>query len=125
MSEADGERREWRFYVEDMIRFCEQARDHASGLDREEFIAARMAYDATLRNLELVGEAATRVPASIREANPAIPWRKIIDLRNRLAHGYLKIDDRMLWSILRDDVPALLPALRRLLAAADEAPPGG
>ena len=119
MSEADGKRREWRFYVEDMIRFCEQAVDHTSGLDREEFIAARMADDATLRNLGLIGEAATHVPAAIREAHPAIPWRRIVDLRNRLAHGYLKIDDRLVWSILRDDVPALLPALRGLLAAAD------
>ena len=54
-------------------------------------------FDATLRNVELLGEAATHVPESVREMHPAIPWRQIIGTRNRVAHGYLGIDDDV-WS---------------------------
>ena len=64
-----------------------------------------------MRNLELLGEAATHIPEAIRLANPQIPWRLIIATRNRLIHGYLGIDNDTLWSIIRIDVPALLPQL--------------
>ena len=75
------------------------------------FVANELAYDATLRNLELIGEAATHIPAEIREANPEIPWRLIVATRNRLVHAYLGIDDDTIWSIIQDDIPDLLVAL--------------
>ena len=120
MSDADGRLREWRFYVRDMIGFCEKILGYTEGLDRNEFVAEGMVYDATLRNLELVGEAATHVPDAIREAHTEVPWRTVIGMRNRLAHGYLGINDDIVWSIVRDDVPELLPALRNLLTTTDK-----
>ena len=77
-------------------------------------MASGLTYDATLRNLELLGEAATHIPQDIRTAHPEIPWRMIIATRNRLIHGYLGIDDDTLWSIIQDDVPELLPLLQVL-----------
>lgn len=118
MSESDGEAREWRFYIEDMITFCEKVRDYTAGLDRDAFASGGMAYDATLRNLELIGEAATHIPEAIRNAHPEIPWRTVIATRNRLAHGYLGINQEIAWDIVSNDVPALLPMLRSLLDAA-------
>ena len=50
----------------------------------------------------------------MRAAHGDIPWRLIIATRNRLIHGYLGIDDDTVWSIIRDDIPALLTALRRI-----------
>jgi len=120
VSDASDRSREWRFYVQDMIGFCEKVRDYTGELDREGFVADGMVYDATLRNLELIGEAATHVPDAVREAHPEVPWRTVIGVRNRLAHGYLGINDDIVWSIVRDDIPALLPALRSLLAVTDE-----
>ena len=55
--------------------------------------------DATLRNLELIGEAATHVPHDVRQAHAQVPWRIIIATRNRLIHAYLGIDNDTLWSI--------------------------
>lgn len=112
MSEAPG--REWRFYVDDMAGFCERILEYTQGLDREAFTLDRLRYDATVRNLELVGEAATHIPESVRAAEPAIPWRKVIATRNRLVHAYLGIDDDILWSIVEDDVRGLLLQLRAL-----------
>lgn len=54
------------------------------------------------------------IPAEMRDAHPAIPWRQIIAIRNRLIHGYLGIDNDTLWSIVRDDIPALLLILQKL-----------
>jgi uncharacterized protein with HEPN domain len=106
--------REWRFYLDDMIDFSEKALAYSEGLDQESFVASGLNYDATVRNLELIGEAATHIPESVRKAHPQIPWRLIIATRNRLVHGYLGIDNDTLWSIIQTDVPELLPRLRQL-----------
>ena len=74
MSEAA--RREWRFYIEDMIGFCGKGQAYTGGLDQAGFAASGLNYDATLRNLELIGEAAMHVPEDIRNGNPQIPWRR-------------------------------------------------
>ncbi|MCG5496028.1 DUF86 domain-containing protein [Ectothiorhodospira variabilis] len=104
---SDARQREWRFYLDDMIDFAGKVFAYTDGLDQAGFVANALTYDATLRNLELIGEAATHIPDGVRVAHPEIPWRMIIATRNRLIHGYLGIDDDTLWSIIRDDLPDL------------------
>ena len=112
--------REWRFYVDDMIGFVEKVIAYTDGLDQNDFMESRLNYDATLRNIELIGEAATHIPEPIRNDYPGIPWRQLIATRNRLIHGYLGIDNDTLWSIIRDDIPGLLGELRNLKGKFDE-----
>ncbi len=116
MSEAASERapREWRFYLEDMIGFAGKVQVYTAGFDKAGFETSGLNYDATLRNLELIGEAATHIPAGVREAAPGVPWRLVIATRNRLIHGYLGIDGDTLWSIIQDDIPVLLLQLTAL-----------
>jgi len=57
MSEASP--REWHFYIDDMIHFAEKVAEYTSGLDQQSFVANGLVYDATVRNLELIGEAAS------------------------------------------------------------------
>jgi uncharacterized protein with HEPN domain len=106
--------REWRFYIEDMIGFCERVQSFTKGISREDFVTEPMCYDATVRNIELIGEAATHVPPSIRQAAENVPWRMVIATRNQLIHGYAGIDDDILWSIIETDIPALLQELQAL-----------
>lgn len=115
MSDAIHEGRGWRFYIQDMIEFSEKVLSYTDGMDQDAFIADRRTYDATLRNLKLIGEAATHIPDAVRQAHPNIQWRSIIGTRNHLAHGYLGIDDDTIWDIIQTDIPNLLPALRNLL----------
>lgn len=114
MSDASRPLREWRLYAVDMVEFCERVLSYTRGSDQQTFVADRRTYDATLRNLELIGEAGSHVPAKVREAYPAIPWREIIALRNRLIHAYLGIDNDVLWDIIKTDVPRLLAELQVL-----------
>lgn len=111
---SDFAQREWRFYLDDMIGFAEKVIAYTQGFDQERFVSSGLNYDATVRNLELIGEAATHIPEDVRQANPQIPWRLIIATRNRLIHGYLGIDNDTLWSIIRSDIAALLPLLTAL-----------
>ena len=106
--------REWWFYVSDMIGFCEKVLAFTHGLQQEQFVADAMRFDATVRNLELIGEAASHIPQKLRNAHPAVPWRMLIATRNQLIHGYLGLDNDILWSIVQTDVPVLLRQLQLL-----------
>ena len=115
MSEPGEVSRHWRLYLQDMIDFAERAVAYSEGYDQRDFTLDERTYDATLRNLVLVGEAATHVPSEVREANPQIEWRQVIATRNRLAHGYLGLDDDVIWDIIQTDLPDLLVKVKRLL----------
>jgi uncharacterized protein with HEPN domain len=106
--------RVWYFYVDDMMVCAEKVLAYCANLDQQAFVATPLVYDATLRNLEIIGEAATRIPDEVRQAHPQVPWRMLVATRNRLIHGYLGIDNDTLWSIVRDEVPKLLTQLREL-----------
>ena len=86
---SDAPVRKWRFYLEDMIGFAENVISYSNDLDQVSFVISGLNYDATVRNLELIGEAATHVPDEVRQQYPQIPWRMVIATRNRLIHGYL------------------------------------
>lgn len=107
--------REWRCFVKDMIGFCETVLSYTDGLDRKTFVANTPVYDASLRNIELIGEAATHVPDSIRVQYPEIPWRSIVGMRNQIIHVYLDVDDDIIWRTIQEDIPLLLPKLRGML----------
>lgn len=120
MSSQDREPRDWRDSVQDMIDFCHRVLDHTAGLDRQMVVSVQVVYDATLRNLTLIGEAAANVPEPVRAAYPEIPWRSIVGARNHMMHRYFVIDDGLFWEMVTVDVPTLLPQLHALLESAEE-----
>jgi uncharacterized protein with HEPN domain len=103
---------------------CARVAEYTAGLSREEFESRRIVYDATLRNLELLGEAARHVPEEARKLAPDIPWRRIVGVRNVLIHGYLGIDNDVVWDIVRNEVEKLVPALGKLEAASIQSDSG-
>ena len=119
MSSESREHRQWRLHVSDMVEFAEKVQSYTDGMSQHSFASDSRAYDATLRNLELIGEAATCIPAGVRKAHPEIPWRMIIGTRNRIIHGYLGIDTELIWDIIQNDIPVLLAALRSMTGTAN------
>jgi uncharacterized protein with HEPN domain len=78
-----------------------------------------------LRQLQIIGEAARRLPEEIRNLAPDIPWHKIIDMHNVLVHGYFAIDLDVVWDAVQRDVPLLKPAVEALLEKLEEQGYGG
>jgi len=73
-----------------------------------------------LRHLQIIGEAARRLPEEIRHLAPDIPWHKIIGMRNILVHGYFAIHLDVVWDAVQRDVPLLKPAVEALLKKLEE-----
>jgi uncharacterized protein with HEPN domain len=116
----DSQQREWRFYIADMIGFAEKVVAYTDGMDQERFVASGINYDATVHNLIMIGEAATHIPDHVRTFANDIEWRQVIATRNRLIHGYLGINDNVVWDIIQNEIPVLIEQLHALKKAADE-----
>jgi uncharacterized protein with HEPN domain len=97
-------------------------RDHAQELiellgprSRADLDSDRVLALAVVRLLEIIGEAAGRIPAEEQARRPEVPWHSIIGLRNRLIHGYDDIDHDIVWQIVTTDLPSLASELSRSL----------
>ncbi|MBI3118476.1 MAG: DUF86 domain-containing protein [Candidatus Hydrogenedentes bacterium] len=72
-----------------------------------------------IRNLEIIGEAASKISRGFRAEHPAVPWRDIVDMRNRLVHVYFDIDLDIIWATARELLPELLVQLRAIMRELD------
>jgi uncharacterized protein with HEPN domain len=81
----------------------------------EAFVADEIRVDATLRNIEIIGEAAGNLPDEVTAKAPEIPWRLIVDMRNLLAHGYFSASLRIVWDTATTRIAPLETAVRRLI----------
>jgi uncharacterized protein with HEPN domain len=84
-------------------------------LDRDEMLAL-----ATVRLIEIIGEAAKNVSEATRDRVPEVPWREITGMRDRLAHAYFNVNLDVVWAVVREDLPVLLPQLEGLLEEFDQ-----
>jgi uncharacterized protein with HEPN domain len=100
-----------------MLEHAREAADLVKGKQREELDSDRLLNLALVRLVEIVGEAAARVPKEDWSAYPQIPWAQIVSLRNRLIHGYDAVDFDILWQIVTRDLPDLISALEKILSS--------
>ena len=101
--------------IHHMLDHAREAVEMADGRTRDELDSDRMLVLALIRLLEVTGEAATHVPQAFRERHPDVPWREVMDLRNRLIHGYDTVNLDILWTIIQDDLPPLIEKLEEIL----------
>jgi uncharacterized protein with HEPN domain len=90
-----------------------------SGRTREELDTDELLDLAVVRILEILGEAANRVPKDDQVRYPDIAWSEIVSMRNRLIHGYDNVDLDVVWQVVTEDVPALVAELERIMASED------
>lgn len=110
-------------HLADMLRFVQELRPLAMVLTAEEFARQRILCLAVEKLFINLGEAASRIDAQRAQQMPDIPWRRVIGLRNILAHGYEQVTHEILFKTITDDLPALEAALQRALAGAQDNPP--
>ena len=109
-------------YLEDMLEAIERIRRYVGRKRRAGFLGDSLLQDAVIRNVEIVGEAASRVSPKFAAQQAELPWRAIVGMRHRLVHVYLKVNLDTVWEVVERDLPVLVPRLRALLGAAP-APP--
>jgi uncharacterized protein with HEPN domain len=114
--------RDWTFFLEDIQESCARVLRYTQGMTSEQFRADDKTYDAVVRNLEVIGEAAKGLPDDVRAMMPDIEWNKATGLRNIVAHAYFGINNEILWDVVqnaRGEPPGASGASTRSAPVAD------
>ena len=98
-----------------MVEASQAAMRFVAGRQRADLQTDQMLLFAVIRAIEVVGEASNKVSEEVRAANPNIPWKAIVGMRNRLIHAYFDVDTDMVWETLQLEIPAVLNDLEMLL----------
>ena len=107
--------RDWAFRVRHIIENIERAQGFVRGTSYKAFCADEKTAFAVVTCFSMIGEAARLIPQDIRSDNPEVPWSQMTRMRNVLVHEYDRIDMEVIWSTIKDDLPAVLQQLRELL----------
>lgn len=108
--------RDPRLYLEEVLDSITKILAWTEGTTFEAFEADEILTNAVLHKLENLGEAISRLPPKIKDANPQVDWRGIGDFRNRLAHGYFDVNMKIVWNLVKNRLVGLKEDLMPILA---------
>lgn len=106
--------REPKFLIEDILEAANKIKQYTSSLSLESFLKDSKTVDAVIRNFEIIGEAARRLPEEFKSKNSQIDWLRIIGFRNRIVHDYIGIDYNIVWSIIQNYLDDLISDLEKI-----------
>lgn len=104
-----------RVFFGHMLESAEYIKKDLANIQKEEFLNNRQLQDIIIRRLEIIGEAASNVLEDIRKRYPLIPWRDIMDMRNKLIHEYFGVDAGVVWKVAKYDVLELEEQVEKIL----------
>lgn len=111
-----------REYLQHMLDEARYVMAASHGSTREEFVANETLRRAFVRSLEIIGEAAKKLPEETRAIMPMIEWRAVSGMRDKLIHDYFGVDYDLVWDAATKSVPTLRAELERVLATMDQGP---
>lgn len=103
-----------KLLVEDILDSSHKIIDYTAGLTEDAFLTDTRTIDAVIRNFEIIGEAANRLPEEFKNKYPSIDWHRIRGFRNRIVHDYFGIDLSIVWQIKETYLPELITQLKQI-----------
>jgi uncharacterized protein with HEPN domain len=102
-------------YLRDMLAHAQQAQAFVQGMTFEQFAADARTQAAVLWSLSIIGEAANRIPDSLQNQYPGVPWAPIVGMRNRLIHAYPTTNVQIVWDTVQRDLPGLIAQVAQMV----------
>jgi len=107
--------RDYKLYLSDILEAGDRILEYTKGMAYNDFAKSKITVDAVVRNLEVIGEAARKLPSEIKAKSPEVEWHKIVGLRNILTHEYFGINTQIVWDVVKNKLEALSDTCQRLL----------
>lgn len=105
--------RSYLLFYEDIIKAIEKIEQYTQDITYVDFCERTVIVDAVVRNLEIIGEAANKIPKEYQEKYPYIEWRQMIGFRNILIHNYFEVDVESVWDTIKKNIPHLKTHIRK------------
>jgi len=102
-------------YLSDICEAMQRIIAYTDEFSYEQFLEDPRTQDAVIRNLQVIGEAVKKLSASLRTRRRDVPWREMAGLRDKIVHDYFGINYDIVWTVARQELPALLPQIEALL----------
>ncbi len=109
-----SEQRKWKFRIQHILLAIEKVQSCTAGLSYEAFENDWIVVDAVQMNLLVIGEAARYIPDFVILSYPEIPWAEMRGLRNVLAHEYDRVDVDIIWRVIQEELPPIIPKLQQV-----------
>jgi uncharacterized protein with HEPN domain len=109
-------KRDCRVYLRDILQAFRNAQEFVGRISYQEFITDKKTISAVVRELEVAGEVAKQLPASVRRKYPDIPWSDMAGMRDKLIHFYFGVDMEIVWETVKVRIPELEPLIEDVLA---------
>ena len=108
-------KRDYRDYIQDILDSINEIGDFIEGMNFEDFTQDKKTINAVVRSVEVIGEASKRIPGSLRDKYPNIPWKQMSGMRDKLIHEYFGIDMEILWKVAKDEISPLKIPIKDML----------
>jgi uncharacterized protein with HEPN domain len=102
-------------YLRDILPNMQDAEEFIQGLSYAQLASDKKTFNAVVRCIEVIGEAAKHVPASIRSKYPTVPWKEMAGMRDKVIHFYFGVDREAVWLAVKERIPALKPVIQQIL----------
>ena len=109
------ETRDYLDYIQDIFESINDIEKFIEGIEFNDFVNDKKTINAVVRSLEVIGEAAKKVPETIRKKYPTLPWKNMAKMRDKLIHEYFGIDVEIVWKVTKDEIPPLKPLIQQIL----------
>ena len=103
----------------DMLLAAQNILEFAHGLSEEDFMNSKLHQSATIREVQVIGEAARQISEQTKSKHPDIQWKAILGMRNRVIHEYFRVDLDILWQTIQNDIKPLINQIRPLIPPGD------
>lgn len=97
-----------------MIDAANEALSFTDNISEKDFSQNRMLILSVIKEIEIIGEAASKISEEIKLKSPEVPWKDIIGMRNRLIHGYFEVNIELVWNTVKNNLPQLLSLLQKI-----------
>lgn len=104
-------------YVDDILAAIVKINRFCKAVKKDDFMRNELLMDAVVRNLEIIGEASSKLTDPFKKKHREIEWRKIIGMRNRIIHAYDTVDFEIVWDVVQEDLPVLKKKLKRIVSS--------
>ncbi|MEX2681682.1 MAG: DUF86 domain-containing protein [Candidatus Sigynarchaeota archaeon] len=105
-----------KLYLKDILSAINKIITWTKGMNFEEFSKNDILVDAIVRNLEIIGEAASVLPRNVTSTHSEVQWKQVVGMRDIIAYGYFKVDLNIIWTTISENLPKLHPVIEKMIS---------